>query len=304
MCTSVVTAHLGLKFRHFNLLKRSLSALHYLKQWVMIDVFLASIAISSLKLKDYADINIETGLYTLVFLQLGVILLLTRLRIEGYWDQWKAGTSYGFEHFEIECEHCHLTQPSGHYCRRCFATLHSIKPNSLVRTSCFLLTAIFFVVPANVLPISAFMVNGQETRDTIFSGVATLFASGMGGIGLIIFIASIVVPIGKIIGLSYLLIAIKFNLHKQQARQMQLFKLIHWIGKWSIMDLFVITIMTLLIARTHLLEFTPGPGAIAFAAVVVFTLFATESFDPKLLWQHTIDEETTEKIKSELTHEQ
>ncbi len=126
--------------------------------------------------------------------------------------------------------------------------------------------------------------NGQRLEDTIFSGVASLVKNGMWGIALIIFVASIVVPVIKIIGLAYLFMAIKLKRHVHQRQRMMIYRGINWIGKWAVMDLFVISIMLTLVDRGQILDFTPGYGAVAFGMVVVLTMLAAESLDPRLLW--------------------
>ncbi len=102
------------------------------------------------------------------------------------------------------------------------------------------------------------MNNGKRIEDTIFSGVAGLVKTGMTSIAIIIFVASIVVPVAKIIGLAYILLCIQFKQRSQRLQRMRIFRIVHWIGKWSVMDLFVIAIMVALIDRGQLLDFTPG----------------------------------------------
>lgn len=110
--------------------------------------------------------------------------------------------------------------------------------------------------------------------------------SDMLGIAIIIFIASIVVPVAKILGLAFILLTIQFKRSVNHLQRMKLYRFIQWIGKWSMMDLFVISIMVTLIDRDQLLDFTPGPGAIAFGVVVVLTMLAAESLDSRLIWDN------------------
>ncbi|PSB88031.1 paraquat-inducible membrane protein A, partial [Photobacterium damselae subsp. damselae] len=113
-----------------------------------------------------------------------------------------------------------------------------------------------------------------------------LVKTNMPGIAAIIFIASIVVPVAKILGLAYILLCIQFKRQGSFLTRMKMYRIIQWIGKWSMMDLFVISIMVTLIDRGQLLDFTPGPGAIAFAVVVVLTMLAAESLDSRLIWDN------------------
>ena len=103
---------------------------------------------------------------------------------------------------------------------------------------------------------------------------------------MIVFVASIVVPVAKILGLAFLLLTIQFKRKINHLQRMRIYRVIQWIGKWSMMDLFVISLMVSLIDRDQLLDFTPGPGAIAFGVVVVLTMLAAESLDSRLIWDN------------------
>ncbi|MFA0088233.1 PqiA/YebS family transporter subunit [Vibrio sp. 10N.261.51.F12] len=289
MCSAVLTTHLAIRYRWFTTLKWSLSILSHSKHWMMLDVFLISVAISCFKLQDYSDIYIGHALYSLVLLQGLSVLLVCRLSVRRYWDAWKPESSYKNMKKEIHCHSCHLSQPEGKQCLRCKATLHHRKPYSLQKTWAYLIAATIAILPANLIPISILITNGQRLEDTIFSGVASLITNDMLGIAIIIFVASIVVPVAKILGLGYLLFCIQFDAAKNHRFEMTVYRIIKWIGKWSMTDLFVISIMLTLVDRGQILNFTPGFGAVAFGIVVIFTMFAAESLDPRLLW----DKQTT-----------
>ncbi|MDR9828668.1 paraquat-inducible protein A [Vibrio sp. FNV 38] len=288
LCSSVISAHLALATRSYRLLKYSLTTIHYLKHWVMIDVFLVSVAISCFKLQDYSDIYIKPGLFGLIALQIFTVLLLSRMSIRRYWEAWKAESTYLFTELELHCHNCHLSQPYNpkHDCLRCQATIHTRKPHSIQKTWAYLIAATIAIFPANLFPISILVSNGQRLEDTILSGVASLVNSDMHLIALIIFVASIVVPVAKILGLGYLLLAIHFKRTVYHRHRMKIYFIVKWIGKWSMMDLFVISIMMTLIDRGQILDFTPGTGAIAFGVVVVLTMLAADSLDPRLIWEN------------------
>ncbi|MGF1747755.1 PqiA/YebS family transporter subunit [Vibrio cionasavignyae] len=289
MCTAVLTTHLALRFHWFKTLKWSLSILTHSKHWMMLDVFLISIAISCFKLQDYSDIYIGHALYSLVLLQGLSVLLVCRISVRRYWEAWKPEISYPSSVKEIHCHSCHLSQKEADRCLRCEAKLHHRKPYSLQKTWAYLIAASVAILPANLIPISILITNGQRLEDTIFSGVASLINNDMIGIAIIIFVASIVVPVAKILGLGYLLFCIQFDKVNNHRFEMTVFRIIKWIGKWSMTDLFVISIMLTLVDRGQILNFTPGFGAVAFGIVVIFTMFAAESLDPRLLW----DKKTT-----------
>ena len=286
VCGSVVTAHIAMHTHSFKLLKRSLWIVHHLKHWVMIDVFLISVAISCFKLQDYSDIHVGTGLYGLVLLQLFTVLLVTRVNIRRYWEGYKHESEFPFEHKDIQCATCHLSQPNAPYCVRCETTLAHRTPNSIAKTWGYLVAASIAIIPANLIPISILLTNGKRLEDTIFSGVAALIKNGMSGIAIIIFVASIVVPVAKILGLSYILLAVKFKRRIFHRQRMTIYFVVKWIGKWSMMDLFVISIMMSLVDRGQILDFTPGYGAVAFGIVVVLTMLAADSFDPRFIWEN------------------
>jgi len=286
VCASVVAAHAALRIHSFKTLRVSLWLIQHLKHWVMLDVFLVSIAISCFKLQDYSDIFVGPGLYGLVLLQLAVVLLISRISVRRYWEAWSPEIHYAFQRKELHCHNCHLSQPEGKQCIRCHEAIHHRRPRSIQKTWAYLVAAAIAIFPANLIPISILITNGQRLQDTIFSGVASLVNNGMSGIAAIIFIASIVVPVAKILGLSYLLLAIKFKRQVYHRQRMTIFFVVKWIGKWSVMDLFVISIMMTLVDRGQILDFTPGYGAVAFGVVVVLTMLAAESLDPRLIWDN------------------
>ncbi|MDA9556087.1 paraquat-inducible protein A [Vibrio sp.] len=286
VCSLVISSHIALKYRLFSLFKFSMDWLHHLKPWMMIDVMIISIAVSCFKLKDYADITFNLGLFSMIFVEVMATLLLSRISTRRYWNEWQTFLPPANTSNIIVCNHCSLSQEEDSndaVCRRCTHTI--TKKVSLEKTWVFLITATICLIPANTVPISVLVSMGNITEDTILSGVMTLMKSGMVEIAAIIFIASIVVPVAKIIGLFYLLLNLK-NLQKTSDRtKMKLYYIIHWVGKWSVLDILVIAIMMLLMDRGQIIDFLPGYGAIAFGAVVIFTMFAAEGFDPRVLWE-------------------
>ncbi|MGR4990341.1 PqiA/YebS family transporter subunit [Vibrio rotiferianus] len=289
VCSSVVVAHASMKLRWFNGIRISLWLVQHLKHWVMIDVFLVSIAISCFKLQDYSDIFVGPGLIGLVLLQLFTVLLITRISVRRYWEAWQPERAFHFEHKDIHCHECHLSQPEGDKCQRCHHALYHRKPNSIQKTWAYLIAATIAIFPANLIPISILITNGRRLEDTIFSGVAGLVKNGMYGIAVIIFVASIIVPVIKILGLAYILLCIKFKRSVFHKQRMMVYFAVKWIGKWSVMDLFVISIMMTLVDRGQILDFTPGYGAVAFGIVVVLTMLAADSIDPRLIWDNAPD---------------
>ncbi|WED23159.1 paraquat-inducible protein A [Vibrio sp. JC009] len=298
VCMAVITAHCALHYRKFKPFQLALNVIQKLKHWMMLDVFLVSIAISCFKLQDYSDIFVGTGLAGLVLLQLFTLMLVSRVNIRRYWETWQQESQYHFSKKTVHCYQCHLSQPEGEVCVRCKHKLTHRKPRSLQKSWAYLIAATICFFPANLYSISILFSNGQRLEDTILSGVASLITSNMHGIALIIFVASILVPAAKIVGLGYILVSIFFNQSSMKKQRMVIYFVIKWIGKWSVMDLFVISIMMTLVDRGQILDFTPGYGAVAFGMVVVLTMLATDNFDPRLIWD--IAEKSSHKDKSGL----
>jgi len=185
------------------------------------------------------------------------------------------------------CTECNMPSPISPdclYCPYCDSPITARKKNSIQKTSALLFTAFIFIFPANLYPITFLLKNSVAYPDTIFSGIMTLFETGMTGIALIVFIASIVVPILKIVALAFLTCAVHFKWQLSPSNQFYAYNVIHWIGRWSILDLFVISIMMAVFDKGNFLSVYPGIAATSFTVVVITTLFAAQSFDTRLIW--------------------
>jgi paraquat-inducible protein A len=162
--------------------------------------------------------------------------------------------------------------------------LHQRKPNSLKRTWALLIAAMAFYIPANVLPMTITSAIGTTQADTIMSGVIYFVTSGSWEIALVIFTASIFVPFLKFAILIYLLLSVHFKSIKRPKDRTRLYRFTEAIGRWSMLDIYVVTILVALVKLGFLADIEAGPAAIYFAAVVVTTMIAAESFDPRLIW--------------------
>ena len=169
-------------------------------------------------------------------------------------------------------------------CPRCGAALHKRKPNSLERTWALLIVSLVLYFPANLLPITKTVYIGGVQSDTIMSGVIYFAHTGAWHIALVIFVASVLLPITKIVILSYLLISIHRSSSHRMVDRTRLFRITHSIGRWSMVDVFVVAILVALVQLGPIAGIEAGPGAIYFGGVVVFTMLAAESFDPRLIW--------------------
>jgi paraquat-inducible protein A len=187
------------------------------------------------------------------------------------------------------CHDCGLlSKPAAHVhegrCPRCGAGLHFRKPGSIARTWAFVIAAVILYIPANLLPVmDTSSLFGAQT-DTIMSGVVYLWTSGSWPLAVIVFIASIAVPMLKIIALIFLVLTAQLRWRWLPERRTRIYRLVELVGRWSMLDIYVITILVALVQFNALATIKAGPGAIAFGAVVVLTMFAAMSFDPRLIW--------------------
>jgi paraquat-inducible protein A len=191
----------------------------------------------------------------------------------------------------LSCQACHLLcrepSTSAHrrlHCPRCGAALHRRKPNSLARTWALVLAAFVFYIPANLLPITKVTSLGAVQSDTIMSGVIYFIHSGMWPIALVIFVASVAVPLLKLLILTYLLVSVKRKSTWRPRDRTRLYRMTEAVGRWSMVDIYVVTILVALVNLGALATIEAGPGAVFFGAVVVITMFAAMSFDPRLIW--------------------
>ena len=214
------------------------------------------------------------------------------------------------------CHSCGLLNPAGQpaaadedadtpYCQRCHAPLHARKTRSLSRTLALLLAAIILYIPANLLPMTITNSLLGSQKDTIMSGVIYFWHEGDYLVSSVIFMASIFIPMLKLLILLFLLIAV----HQQASRKWHfqpvqcalLYRVVEFVGRWSMIDVFVVTLLTALVQMQSIATILAGPGAVAFGAVVVLTMLASLSFDPRIIWDnydatHDADHYTTRDI--------
>ena len=170
-------------------------------------------------------------------------------------------------------------------CARCGSELRSRKPEATARTIAFLAAAYVLYLPANLLPILVTgELGGSKASDTILSGVIKLWHGGWWPLALVILVASIVIPFAKLVVLTWLVIGVRRGTAVRLRGRTRLYRLVDTIGKWSMVDIYVGALLVGLVQFEPLATVSPGPAAIAFGAVVVLTMLASHSFDPRLLW--------------------
>jgi paraquat-inducible protein A len=172
-------------------------------------------------------------------------------------------------------------------CPRCGAALHARKPRSLERTWAWLIAAALCYLPANLLPIMKVTSLGRAQADTIMSGVAYLLLHGMWPLALVVFTASVFVPLLKLAILLGLLISVHRHSRWRPVERTRLYRITEAIGRWSMVDIFVVTILVALVRLGNLATVEAQTGAVFFGAVVVLTMLAAESFDPRLIWDRS-----------------
>jgi paraquat-inducible protein A len=261
----------------------------------MMEVYLLGVIVAYVKLQDLATVHLGVALYAFV----GTIILMAaadaRFEPHAIWRRLAPqarpdvldpvpGTVL------LACEQCDqvvradAAHPHGPPCPRCATPLHRRKPDSLNRSWALAATAAILYVPANLLPIMTVTSFGKGTPDTIVSGVIELLHAGMWPIALLVFFASITVPVLKLVGLVFLLLSVHRRSTKRLRDRTVMYRIIEGVGRWSMVDVFMIGILAALVALGNLATIAPGPGAVAFCGVVIVTILAAMAFDPRLMW--------------------
>jgi len=189
----------------------------------------------------------------------------------------------------LSCEACQLlskpasaTEPG--FCRRCGEQLEWRHHGSIQTTWALIIAAAICYIPANALPVLNTTTLGTSEGDTILGGVAFLYTSGSWPLALVVLIASVMIPLGKLVALVYLLVTVQRGSVKGGHERTRLYRMVEFIGRWSMLDVFVDTFTVALVQLQPLMSVAPGAGVLFFAAVVVLTMLAAEAFDPRLIW--------------------
>ena len=178
----------------------------------------------------------------------------------------------------------HLPGAAHTHCPRCGTAMHFRKANSISTSWAFLLAAMIAYLPANLYPVMTVISFGNSQSDTIMSGVIYLFVHGDWPLALIVFVASVLVPLLKMLALTYLLISVQRCSPLRKQQRIRLYRIVELVGRWSMVDIFVVALLAALVNVGNIATIEPGVGAIAFTTVVILTIFAATSFDPRLIW--------------------
>jgi paraquat-inducible protein A len=285
-----------------------------LRPWAMTEVYLLGLIVAWVKLRDLATLHLDVALFAFIIFILTMIWAGSALHSHEVWDQIapQARARRGVAACSRSYLACHgcgqlvhkaglplAAHAHGLACPRCRSALHERKPESLARAWALLIAAAILYIPANLYPVMKLTSLGQTEPDTIISGVKAMIVVGMWPIALLVFFASITVPVLKIIGLAYLLLSVQRRSSYRRRDRTKMYRVIESVGRWSMVDIFMISILVALVNLGTIATFEPGIGAVAFASVVVLTMFAAMAFDPRLIWDagdHGHDDAAFHKI--------
>ena len=263
--------------------------------WSLVGVFMLGVLIAFVKLQDIATVIAGTSVYALAVLLVVYSSARANFDPRALWalaqqQQPDAAELTAPDARILNCHICgllHISKTGLSHCRRCDSRLHHRKDNSIHRTWALLLSAAVLMVPANVYPVMTVIRFGQGEPNTIISGIIHLIEDGMWGLAMIVFVASIIVPMVKLILLSFLLISIHRKSVWRPRDRTLLYRITEVVGAWSMVDIFLVGLLSALVSLDALSTIRPGIGATFFGAVVVLTMFAAHSFDPRLIWDNS-----------------
>ncbi|MBR0651636.1 paraquat-inducible protein A [Roseomonas terrae] len=279
--------------------RRVYAWVEHLRPWSMVEVFLLGVLVAYTKLIDLVHIELGVALYAMALLMLTMIAAEAVLDRQAVWDEMeRRGVPHGdIDHVAtalraptggaVSCHTCGLVSlPHGHdhQCPRCGSTLHARKPQAVARAWALLIAAAILYVPANVYPVLQFIQLGSGQPSTILGGVVELLDSGMWPLAALVFFASVAVPMLKIFGLVVLLVSCQRGWGQRLRDRTRLYFVVNAVGRWSMIDIFMETILVALVRFGSIVSIEPGVGAIAFCGVVILTMLAAEGFDPRLMW--------------------
>ncbi|HTC11627.1 MAG TPA: paraquat-inducible protein A [Acetobacteraceae bacterium] len=299
LCTTVVL--LGLHLPHPPRVLRSAFAWSArLTPWSMIEVYLLGVFVACVKLAALVQIEVGTALYALAGLLLVMVagdFVLDRQVVWEAMDRRHVPLDDGAVSATaaavagkgvVGCHTCgqlsRVPDAAHAHCPRCGSALHARHPNSINHTWAFLFAALALYVPANVYPVLNITQLGASAPSTILGGVRELIDGGMWPLALLVFVASVAVPVLKIICMVLLLVLTQRRSTRRLRDRTLLYRIVEGVGRWSMIDVFMVSILVALVQFGGLVAINPGAGAIAFAGVVILTMFAAGSFDPRLMW--------------------
>ena len=284
-------AHLGPTFRW----------IMRLRPWMMLEIFLVGCFVAYSRLRLVVGVQVLAGGWCLMGATLALLLTLTQLDERTVWEvlPLRRARQYSRWHSDrraggrgdpgraIACTACELLVSDAHAggaCPRCAAALHDRKPFAFRATAALVAAGFLLYIPANALPVLTLVSFGNEQSNTIITGVLELIRNRLWPLALIVFLASIVVPLLKLCGLTWMLLATYQGSPRTLIARTRFYRLIDTVGSWSNIDVFVASVLVALLQFGAIARAQAGAGLTAFAAVVILTMIATRTFDTRLMW--------------------
>jgi paraquat-inducible protein A len=272
-----------------------------LRPWMMLEIFLVGCFVAYSRLRLVVDVHVLAGGWCLMAATGALLFALTQLDERTVWEalpllrarrqpRWHLGRRASDRRDRdraIACTACELLVTgarAGSACPRCGATLHHRKPYAFRVTAALVAAAFMLYLPANALPVLTLVSLGNEQSNTIISGVLELIHNRLWPLAIIVFLASIVVPLLKLCGLTWMLLATVQGSSRTVIARTRFFRFIDTVGSWSNIDVFVASVLVGLLQFGAIAQARAGAGLVAFAAVVVLTMIATRTFDTRLMW--------------------
>jgi paraquat-inducible protein A len=277
----------GLRFGRDGPLGRIFRWACYLRPWMMIEVYLVGCFVAYSRIKVISSVEVGVGGWCLLAATLALLLALTQLDDRTVWEALPLKGKKAEGTKAIACIVCELIvtgTEQGSACPRCAATLRVRKPHAIQRTAALVTAGYLLYVPANLLPVLTIVRFGREEHNTIVSGVFELARNRLWPLAVIVFTASIALPLLKLGGLTWMLFATYRRSGRLLVGRTRLYRLIDLIGRWSNIDVFMVSVLVAILRFGALTEVHAGDGLVAFAAVVVITMIATVVFDTRVMW--------------------
>ena len=306
----------------------------HLRPWSMVEIYLLGLFVAYVRLSEMAAVDLGPAIYALAGLMVVMVLADYMLDDQAVWEAMAPRNSRRrplsgsnpakpahlpparFEPhrhlWRIGCDTCGMVNRAapGMRCARCWFRVHDRKPGSIERTWAFSIAALVLYIPANLYPVLTVVRLGAGQPSTILGGVTELIHVGMWPLAALVFFASVAVPVLKFVGLGILLISTHYGTSRALYDRTVLYRIIDAVGRWSMIDIFMASILVALVRFGQIASVYPGTGALAFAGVVILTMLAAHSFDPRLMWDkarapmETTHAETThaETTHAETTH--
>lgn len=268
----------------------------HFRRWSMVEIYLLGVFVAYVRLKSMVHIDVGVALYALAALMVTMVAADVSLDRQAVWEAMehseprrrrdRSAGALGRRLWRMGCDTCGLVSRAGEgtLCPRCGFVLRHRKVDSIARTWALSIAALILYVPANTYPVLTVIQFGSGHPSTILGGVQELLEAGMWPLAALVFFASVAVPVLKLVGLAILLISTQCGYASRLNDRTVLYRIVDAIGRWSMIDIFMESILVALVQFGSVVTINPGGGAIAFAAVVILTMLAADSFDPRLMW--------------------